>query len=159
MAIVDGLDVQFAPHPLAGGRVEDLVADAQGGGAGGIAGAAIGDQQSIGADDRLEGRNESGCANRRRFQARSPLRLPRTKVSSASTMPRNFPAPVSTASRKRCRQRKAVLTATPQRSADALIESPSARQAPNVSHSSLRCSPDKRVPVSAPKVRPQALHK
>src|SRR3954453_7790804 len=69
MAIVDGLDVQFAPHPLAGGLVEDLMADAQGGGAGGGAGAAIGDQQSIGADDRLEGRREGGCGNRRQHGA------------------------------------------------------------------------------------------
>src|SRR3954471_24981374 len=55
VTIVDGLDVEFAADALTGSLVEDFVGDAQGGGAGGIAGAAIGDQQGIGADDRLEG--------------------------------------------------------------------------------------------------------
>ena len=38
MAIVDGVDVQIAPHPLASGLVERFVTDAQGGGTGRVAG-------------------------------------------------------------------------------------------------------------------------
>ena len=42
MAVVDGLDVQFAAGSFAGGLVERLVANTQGRGTGRIAGGAIG---------------------------------------------------------------------------------------------------------------------
>ena len=50
--------------------------------------------------------------------------------------------------RNRGRQRKAVLTASPQRSAEARTVCRSARQLPKASHLSLRCRPDKDVPVA-----------
>jgi hypothetical protein len=51
------------------------------------------------------------------------MRPASTKVSSASTMPRSLTAPPLTARGKRCRQPKAVLPATPQRSAEAVTVS------------------------------------
>src|SRR4051794_41529627 len=65
VTIVDGLDVEFAADTLTGSLVEDFVGDAQGGGAGGITGAAIGDQQGIGVDDRLEGCGQGDPGYRR----------------------------------------------------------------------------------------------
>jgi hypothetical protein len=94
-----------------------------------------------------------------RFQARDPLQLAGMKVSSASTIPRSLLAPLSTARRKRWRQRKAVLIAIPQRSAEVFTVSPSDKHSPNVSHISLRCRPDNGVPVRAPKVFPQPLQR
>ncbi len=84
-----------------------------------------------------------------RSRFRAPFRLSSTQVSSASTMPVSLRAFRSFAAGNRCRQRKAVLTASPQRSAEARTVSPSARQAPKESHLSLRCRPDKGVPVAA----------
>ena len=84
-----------------------------------------------------------------RSRFRAPFRLSSTQVSSASTMPVSLRAFRSFAARNRCRQRKAVLTASPQRFAEARTVSPSARQAPKESHLSLRCRPDKGVPVAA----------
>ena len=94
-----------------------------------------------------------------RFSFRSPFRLSSTKVSSASTIPASRSGACRTASRKRWRQRCAVLGAIPQRAADARIVSPSANDSPNDSQRSLWCRPDSAVPVSAPNVFPQALHR
>ncbi len=93
-----------------------------------------------------------------RSRFRAPFRLSGTQVSSASTMPVSLRAFRSFAAGNRCRQRKAVLTASPQRSAEARTVSPSARQAPKESHLSLRCRPDKGVPVAALNVFLHSLH-
>ena len=52
MPAVNGLNVQVAADPFAGRQVERLMADAEGGGAGRVAGAAVGDQQGVLFDDR-----------------------------------------------------------------------------------------------------------
>ena len=90
-----------------------------------------------------------------RSSFRAPLRLRRTNVSSASTIPRNFLGVFSTARKNRRRQRNAVDAATPHRPADARTVSPSDSDAPNESHRSLRCRPDNGAPVAALNVRPQ----
>ena len=54
MQAVDGLDMQFAADALAGRQVQRLMADAQRGGAGRIAGTSIGDQQGVLAEDRFQ---------------------------------------------------------------------------------------------------------
>ncbi len=93
-----------------------------------------------------------------RSRFRAPFRLSGTQVSSASTMPVSLRAFRSFAAGNRCRQRNAVLTASPQRSAEARTVSPSARQAPKESHLSLRCRSDKGVPVAASNVFLHPLH-
>ena len=135
--VVDGLDMQFPANALARRLIERIL---------------VNDRrkdipQGLGADGSTE-----DLPSLARDQERSPLRLSRTKVSSASTMPRSFSVSVSIAARKRCRQRKAVLTAMPQRSADAATVSPLARHSPNVSQTSLWCRPLSGIPVTAPKV-------
>src|SRR5271165_6290445 len=56
MQAVDGLDMHFTADALAGRQVQRLMADAQRGGAGRIAGTSIGDQQGVLAEDRLQHR-------------------------------------------------------------------------------------------------------
>ena len=98
------------------------------------------------------------CRRGLRFSFRSPLRLSRTKVPSASTIPASRSGAWRTAARKqRWRRRCAVLGAIPQRAADSLIVSSAPREAPRDSQRSLRCSPDSAVPVRATNVPSQAL--
>ncbi len=94
-----------------------------------------------------------------RSSFRAPLRLSRTKLSSASTIPASRSGAWRTAARKRCRQRCAVLGAIPQRSAASLIVSPSASEAPKASQRSYGADPtalcrrqliDTRKPVPKP---------
>ena len=54
VAAVDGLNMQFTPDTLTGGLVEAFMADAHCRRARRIAGAAIGDQQSIWIENRLQ---------------------------------------------------------------------------------------------------------
>jgi len=62
VAAVDRLNVEVAAHPLACGLVKRLVADTQRGGARWVAGAAIGDQQSVGVENRPKnGFNRGGA--------------------------------------------------------------------------------------------------
>src|SRR5208282_4503100 len=61
--------------------------------------------------------------------------------------------------RKRWRQRKAVLTATPQRSAEATTVSPSLSDRPNSSQRSFFRNPASGVPVSALKLLPHFLQR
>jgi hypothetical protein len=62
---VNGLDVQVAADPFAGRQVERLMADAEGGGAGRVAGAAVGDQQGVLFDNRPQNLLESRGIDRR----------------------------------------------------------------------------------------------
>ena len=106
-----------------------------------------------------EGRVCGPCRRGLRSSLRSSLRLSRTKVSSAPTIPASRSGAWRTAARKRCRQRCAVLGAIPQRSADSLIVSPAPSEAPKASQRSLWCRPDSAAPVSAPNVFPQSLNR
>ena len=81
----------------------------------------------------LDRNDDDGTPSPRRSNA-----LSRKKVSSASTMPVSFLDVVLMPARKRCRQRKAVLTAMPHRFAETATVSPLARHAPNVSQRSFR---------------------
>src|SRR5271157_576678 len=67
--------------------------------------------------------------------------------------------PASLAVRKRWRHRKAVLTATPQRSAEATTVSPSLSDRPNSSQRSFFRNPASGVPVSALKLLPHFLQR
>jgi hypothetical protein len=164
MSVVYGLDVKLASDPLLGGLIERLVADAEGGGAGRVAGAGVGDEQGVLVDDRPQGVDEGrridtwqngagrdtgavgGDQDRNQLTRNAalaglaaPLAGLSAKVTRALAAGQDegfvglddatqFFGPWALAAlRKRCRQRKAVLIATPHRSAEAATVSPSAR--------------------------------
>ncbi len=74
-------------------------------------------------------------------------------------MPRKGAVPVWTARRKRCRQRNAVVVATPQRSAEPRTVVPPLSVSANASQLSLWRRRAQGVPVKALKLLPQALQR
>ena len=90
---------------------------------------------------------------------RWPFRFRRRQVSAAQAFLCSVWASCREASRNRCRHRKAVEFAMPQRRADFSTVSLSARDSPNESQRSFLCSPCSGVPVTALKVRPHDLQR